>query len=94
MESRLALCLLITCCLATIASAAGSSALNHEGYLRQWTIIGPFANPERAQDAKDRGAFDVDYLQSIGGEAKAKMGLGITVGYSQTTGSLSFKELV
>ena len=51
-----------------------------EGYVRQWTVIGPFPNPERAEGAKDRGAFDIDYLTSIGGEAKAKIGPETAIG--------------
>jgi CubicO group peptidase (beta-lactamase class C family) len=74
MGYRFALCLLITGCLSATVLAAGSSSLKPQGYLRQWTIIGPFPNPERVPNAKDRGAFDVDYLKSIGGEAKAKIG--------------------
>jgi CubicO group peptidase (beta-lactamase class C family) len=51
-----------------------------EGYVRQWTIIGPFPNPERAADSKDRGAFDVDYLAPLGGESKAKIGPNTAIG--------------
>ncbi len=70
MEVRFAICLLIVCCLATTASAAG---VKPEGYVRQWTILGPFPNPERPATQKDRGAFDIDYLKSIGSEANARI---------------------
>lgn len=70
MEVRLALCLLIACCLVTAVSAAG---IKPEGHVRQWTILGPFPNPERPPTQKDRGAFDVDYLTPLGGEAKARI---------------------
>lgn len=73
MGIRFALCLLVVCCLAITASAAGSNSLKPEGYVKEWTILGPFENPERPTDAKDRGAFDVDYLRSLGGEAKARI---------------------
>ncbi|MBP6965380.1 MAG: beta-lactamase family protein [Armatimonadetes bacterium] len=70
MEVRLAICLLVVCCLATTASAAG---IKPEGYIRQWTILGPFPNPERPATQKDRGAFDIDYLKSLGGESKSRI---------------------
>lgn len=54
--------------------AFGATSLVPTGYITQWTIIGPFANPERPEGSKDRGPFDVDYLTSLGGEAKAKIG--------------------
>ena len=71
MEVRLALCLLIACCLVTAASAAGSS-IKPEGYVRQCTILGPFPNPERPPTQEDRGAFDIDYLSPLGGAAQVR----------------------
>lgn len=72
MQTKAMLTTIILLMGSTIFCAAAS--LQPEGYIKQWTILGPFANPERAQDAKDRGAFDLDYLKSIGGETKAKIG--------------------
>jgi len=71
MEVRFAICLLVVCCLATTASAADSTVRLQRN--SDWVILGPFPNPERAEGAKDRGAFDVDYLRSLGGEAKARI---------------------
>ncbi len=79
MEVRIALVCLALCCLAATALAA-ASPVTPGGCIRQWTILGPFPNPELAEGAKDRGAFDVDYLKPIGGEAKAKIGPKTTVG--------------
>ena len=75
MRTEIVLFLLIAC----MASSAAAN-IQPEGYMRQWTVIGPFPNPEGAEGAKDRGAFDIDYLTSIGGEAKAKIGPATSIG--------------
>jgi len=75
MKIEFALVLLI-CCFAS-AAAAG---VQPEGYIKEWVILGPFANPERPADSKDRGAFDIDYLKPLGGEAKAKIGPDTAIG--------------
>ena len=64
------------------------SSLQPEGYLKQWVILGPFPNPERKEGAKDRGAFDVDYLKSLGGEAKTRFRPGAIVTWTDPKGEV------
>ena len=78
--------IIILACLTTLLSAAPRSsrsvgALQPAGYLKQWVILGPFPNPERKEGEKGRGAFDVDYLKSLGGEAKARLHPNTAVTY-------------
>ncbi len=71
MEAKIALCLLAMLCLASaVVGASDTTKLHRAG---DWVILGPFPNPERSEGAKDRGAFDVDYLAPLGGETKARI---------------------
>lgn len=56
--------------LTTPASSAKPPQFS--GFIKDWVIIGTFENPERS-GPNDRGAFDTDYLSSIGGESEAKI---------------------
>jgi CubicO group peptidase (beta-lactamase class C family) len=60
------------------APAAAARIRQFAGPITDWLILGPFENPERT-GASDRGAFDVDYLLPIGGEAKARISADTTV---------------
>ena len=60
MEFRFALSLLVVCCLASTATAG----VKPEGYVRQWTVIGPFANPERAAGEK-YGEYSEKFFTTI-----------------------------
>ncbi len=71
---KIAFMSLFICPLLIMAvTALHSAASLSEGYIRDWIVIGPFPNPERSPNTKDNGAFDIDYLRSIGGELKAKI---------------------
>lgn len=71
MEVKFALCLLIACCLTSaVGGASDTTRLHRTG---DWVILGPFPNPERPATQEDRGAFDIDYLTPLGGEAKARI---------------------
>lgn len=56
-------------------AAAGPSALSPAGGpVDQWTVAGPFPNPaleEPGPDGVGRGGWNIDYLESIGGESAA-----------------------
>jgi CubicO group peptidase (beta-lactamase class C family) len=91
MRMNLVLILLIIALMNTGATQAaglkpdGAVMLHRTG---DWVILGPFPNPERAEGAKDRGAFDVDYLKSIGGEAKARITASTTVTWTGPKGEV------
>jgi len=59
------------------------------GYLRKWTVIGPFPNPAipaYSPGQPSRAGFDTDYLASIGGEANAAITPATTVTYWDAQG--------
>lgn len=80
MELRPMLFAAVLCCLAWAGAVAASDSPKPSGYITQWVILGPFPNPERPATQEDRGAFDVDYLTPLGGEAKARIQAGTRVG--------------
>jgi len=61
----------VICLVATSVGWAGGS-ITPEGIIKDWVILGPFPNPE-TNTAGDRGAFDADYLQPLGGEPKTRI---------------------
>lgn len=69
----LAITLLFLLLTGLVQSMAIAAEDKHQGFINNWTILGPFPNPERTPDAIGRGAFDVDYLASLGGEPKARI---------------------
>lgn len=77
----LVLLMLLLAAVACVPADAADSPLS--GPIKDWVVIGPFPNPERAADSKDRGAFDVDYLTSLGGESKARIKPGTVVESAQ-----------
>ena len=52
----------------TPAAILKKYAIDPNGVIRQWVVIGPFPNPEQGGQ---RTGIDRDYLVSIGGETKA-----------------------
>ena len=62
----------VLCGLATLATAANDLA--PDGVVRDWIVLGPFPSRARealAADGVDRDGFETDFLQPLGGEAKA-----------------------
>ncbi len=68
---------------ATAASILKRYAIDPNGTMRQWVVLGPFPNPEQGGQ---RMGLDQDYLVSIGGETKAAIvpGLLITLADADT----------
>jgi len=54
----------------TPAAILKKYAIDPNGLIRQWVVIGPFPNPEQGGQ---RTGIDRDYLASIGGESKAEI---------------------
>ncbi len=73
---KLFVAFVLICNLMLSVSATGAAV---QGPIVDWVILGPFPNPERDPKSKSRGAFDVDYLKSLGGEAKARIARGKVV---------------
>ena len=49
--------------------------LSSDGFVRNWLILGPFPNPKDKLSSRDSG-YQTDYLQSLGGEARALLTTG------------------
>ncbi|HNR37373.1 MAG TPA: hypothetical protein PKO36_19515, partial [Candidatus Hydrogenedentes bacterium] len=59
------------------------------GFLRKWTAIGPFPNPDVPSPMPghaSRAGFDTDYLAAVGGEAEAAITPATTVTYRDAHG--------
>lgn len=53
------------------ASRLPAADIQPEGVAKNWLVLGPFPNisaERRGKDLKERGGFDTDFLQAIGGE--------------------------
>jgi CubicO group peptidase (beta-lactamase class C family) len=60
----------------TVAPLPRHAGFDPKGLIHEWTVLGPFPNPE--QGGKRLG-IDVDCLGSLGGEARAEFAAGLTL---------------
>jgi hypothetical protein len=58
-----------------------------ENFLDEWIVLGPFPNPEIESPtaAKTREGLDQDFLEALGGEAKATLSRDTELDYSNST---------
>jgi len=65
--------LLAVLILALAHAGSAAAASGFEGPVKRWIVLGPFENPQSpgGRGARPRGAFDLDSLASLGGEAQA-----------------------
>lgn len=72
------LALLPAGCGALDAGRSVTTQLPHRGILANWILLGPFPSEPLAEPTADgvtRSGFDTDFLEALGGEGKAEIGL-------------------
>ena len=62
--------------VSTVALRPKHTGFDPNGLIREWTVLGPFPNPEQGGN---RLGLEVDYLGSLGGEARAELAAGLTL---------------
>ena len=65
---------------------APTHILSSDGFVRNWLILGPFPNPKDKLSSSD-GGYQTDYLQSLGGEAKALLTTKTLVPFKDESGN-------
>ena len=75
------------------ATSAGLNLKSGGGLVREWVVLGPLPNPQpekgRGTPGAGRGGFDHDYLQSLGGEEKARLKPGMLLTATDPKGTPS-----
>lgn len=59
--------------------------LSSDGFVHNWLILGPFPNPKDKLSSRDSG-YQTDYLQSLGGEARALLTTGTQIRFEGESG--------
>jgi enterochelin esterase-like enzyme len=63
-------------------------ALNSDGFIRNWLILGAFPNPMNKLSSSD-GGYQKDFLESVGGETKAILTISSRIPYMNEGGTTS-----